>query len=100
MRINICKFVFSAWSDEGCRVLSTNKTHTVCWCDHLTNFAILMDLHSTSLSAENEIALTVITYIGCSISILCLLMANIVFLFFRGIKVSAPENNVLQRNVF
>ena len=31
-----------AWSDAGCRLLSTNQTHSSCACDHLTNFALLM----------------------------------------------------------
>ena len=68
-------------------MLSTNRTHTQCRCDHLTNFAILMDLHSTPLSAGNGMALTAITYVGCSVSILCLLLAVIAFTFFRGVKV-------------
>ena len=33
-----------AWSRRGCHVMSgrSNSTHTVCSCNHLTNFAILM----------------------------------------------------------
>ena len=33
------------WSNVGCYVKSANATHTVCECTHLTNFAILMDVH-------------------------------------------------------
>lgn len=33
------------WDDQGCRVVSTNRTHTVCKCNHLTGFANLMDFH-------------------------------------------------------
>ena len=42
-----------AWSREGCHVVTehSNKTHTVCACDHLTNFAILMG------SAESPVRL-------------------------------------------
>lgn len=32
----------SAWSDAGCRVAQTSEAETVCECDHLTNFALLM----------------------------------------------------------
>ena len=85
----IASGIFSAWSDEGCRVLSTNRTHTQCRCDHLTNFAILMDLHSTPLSSDNGMALSAITYVGCSVSIICLLLATVTFTFLRGIKVRA-----------
>ncbi|XP_059096378.1 latrophilin Cirl-like [Tigriopus californicus] len=31
-----------SWSSQGCRVKSSNKTQTVCECDHLTNFAVSM----------------------------------------------------------
>ncbi|XP_044243712.3 adhesion G protein-coupled receptor L3 isoform X5 [Ursus arctos] len=30
------------WSTQGCRLLTTNRTHTTCSCNHLTNFAVLM----------------------------------------------------------
>ena len=34
-----------SWDNQGCRVASTNRTHTVCHCDHLTGFSNLMDFH-------------------------------------------------------
>ena len=30
------------WSDSGCRLVETNQTYSICQCDHLTNFAILV----------------------------------------------------------
>ncbi|XP_060561221.1 adhesion G protein-coupled receptor B3-like isoform X1 [Ruditapes philippinarum] len=30
------------WSSEGCIVKTTNTNYTICLCDHLTNFAVLM----------------------------------------------------------
>ena len=30
------------WSDSGCRLVETNETYSICQCDHLTNFAILV----------------------------------------------------------
>ncbi len=38
------------WDDKGCRVLSTNSTHTVCNCSHLTGFADHMDFHNFVVS--------------------------------------------------
>ncbi|XP_062590261.1 hemicentin-1-like isoform X5 [Saccostrea cucullata] len=35
-------FITNKWSEEGCKVNSTNNKRTVCQCNHLTNFAILM----------------------------------------------------------
>ena len=43
--INVLIYFTSAsgkWSTGGCRKVSSNKTMTVCQCDHLTNFAVLM----------------------------------------------------------
>lgn len=32
----------SSWSNEGCQVISSDKNQTVCSCNHLSSFAILM----------------------------------------------------------
>jgi adhesion G protein-coupled receptor L1 len=69
-------------------VESTNRTHTVCKCDHLTNFAILMDVHATLIAPTHQAALQIITYVGCIISIVCLVLAIMTFQLFRGLKVS------------
>lgn len=85
---NIGTFVYSSWSEEGCQVDSTNLTHTICKCKHLTNFAILMDVQATYLPPSHAIALQIITYIGCIISVVCLVLAIITFQLFRGLKVT------------
>ncbi|XP_050314725.1 latrophilin Cirl-like isoform X2 [Anthonomus grandis grandis] len=81
-------YTTNAWSEEGCHVdvSESNYTHTVCSCDHLTNFAILMDVHDIYLPIPHEIALQVITYVGCVISIICLILAIVTFQLFRGLK--------------
>ncbi|PSN57298.1 hypothetical protein C0J52_02077 [Blattella germanica] len=79
-------YTMSSWSDEGCHVETTNHTHTICQCDHLTNFAVLMDVHATYLPPSHQMALQIITYIGCIISVVCLLLAIVTFQLFRGLK--------------
>ncbi|XP_064087853.1 latrophilin Cirl-like isoform X4 [Macrobrachium nipponense] len=79
-------YTTSSWSEEGCRVLRYNTSHTVCECEHLTNFAVLMDVHATPVPYPHQLALSIITYVGCIISIVCLLLATIVFHAFRGLK--------------
>ena len=32
------------WSTAGCQTVTSNRSHTVCRCNHLTNFAVLMDV--------------------------------------------------------
>ncbi|XP_018565685.1 latrophilin Cirl isoform X4 [Anoplophora glabripennis] len=81
-------YTTNSWSEEGCHVETShsNTTHTVCYCDHLTNFAILMDVHAIYLPIPHEIALQIITYIGCIVSIICLILAIITFQLFHGLK--------------
>ena len=39
------------WSDDGCKIIKTNATHTECSCNHLTHFALLapFDSHDSAL---------------------------------------------------
>uniref|UniRef100_A0A8C6SAI1 Adhesion G protein-coupled receptor L2b, tandem duplicate 1 n=1 Tax=Neogobius melanostomus TaxID=47308 RepID=A0A8C6SAI1_9GOBI len=57
------------WSTQGCKLLGTNKSHTSCSCNHLTNFAILMAHREGGV---HELLLTVITRMGIAVSLVCL----------------------------
>lgn len=35
-----------SWSGDGCSLVKTNGSHVVCTCNHLTNFAILINIKS------------------------------------------------------
>ncbi|KAB0388560.1 hypothetical protein E2I00_007733 [Balaenoptera physalus] len=56
------------WNSSGCKVKETNLNYTICQCDHLTHFGVLMDLSRSAVDAVNEQILVLITYIGCGIS--------------------------------
>ncbi|GMT15542.1 hypothetical protein PFISCL1PPCAC_6839, partial [Pristionchus fissidentatus] len=75
----------SDWSTTGCRLLATNTTTSVCECNHLTSFAILMDITGEIGEMENT-ALDVVTVVGCAISIVCLLLSFLVFSCFRSLR--------------
>uniref|UniRef100_A0A674JHN5 Uncharacterized protein n=1 Tax=Terrapene triunguis TaxID=2587831 RepID=A0A674JHN5_9SAUR len=77
----ICVFwnLTGTWSTEGCTLLHANSTHTTCTCNHLSSFAILMASHESS-------PLTIITYVGLTLSLLCLFLAIITFLLCRSIR--------------
>lgn len=94
-RRTVCNnhFIDSTWSEEGCHVESTNRSHTTCLCNHLTNFAILMDVHATYLPATHQIALQIITYVGCIISIVCLVLTFFTFQIFKALKVRESAVN-------
>lgn len=38
------------WLTDGCWVEATNSTHTVCMCNHLTHFALLNDVKSSTIA--------------------------------------------------
>ncbi|XP_060605244.1 adhesion G protein-coupled receptor L1-like isoform X2 [Ruditapes philippinarum] len=84
------------WSDEGCRVVDTNDDFTTCECVHLTNFAVLMDVTGTKLNKWHRMSLQAITYVGCTISIVCLLMCFISFSIFRNLQ---SDRNTIHKNL-
>ncbi|KAJ7388160.1 hypothetical protein OS493_039499 [Desmophyllum pertusum] len=70
--------VGGSWSTEGCNLNSANSTHTVCHCYHLTSFSILMQYTPESYDHKgtHELALSLITYIGISISLVALILTS------------------------
>ncbi|KAH3734239.1 hypothetical protein DPMN_040678, partial [Dreissena polymorpha] len=67
------------WSQKGCALEKYNSTHTTCRCDHMTNFAILMDIHSTKISDVHVMTLSYITYVGIIISVVCCFLSWLTF---------------------
>ncbi|XP_036595915.1 adhesion G protein-coupled receptor E4-like [Trichosurus vulpecula] len=72
----------TVWSNQGCKTTWYNDSQTICSCTHLSSFAVLM----ASVELEEDFVLTVITYVGLSLSLLCLFLAILTFLLCRGIK--------------
>uniref|UniRef100_A0A8C9DXG9 Adhesion G protein-coupled receptor E3 n=1 Tax=Phocoena sinus TaxID=42100 RepID=A0A8C9DXG9_PHOSS len=70
------------WSTEGCFLIQANKTHSICNCTHLSSFTVLMAFDTQ----EKDPTLTVITYVGLSLSLLCLLLAALTFLLCKAIQ--------------
>ncbi|XP_075758391.1 adhesion G protein-coupled receptor E3-like isoform X2 [Pelodiscus sinensis] len=70
------------WSKEGCELLTANSTHTTCTCSHMSIFSILVDRNA---SQQEDGALSVITHVGLSISLLCLFLAILTFLLCRSL---------------
>ncbi|XP_034647808.1 adhesion G protein-coupled receptor E3-like [Trachemys scripta elegans] len=70
------------WSPDGCTTVHTNSTHTICSCNHLSSFALLMG-HT---GVEESDPLSIITYVGLTLSLLCLLLAILTFLLCRSIR--------------
>ncbi|XP_044850453.1 adhesion G protein-coupled receptor E5-like [Mauremys mutica] len=69
------------WATDGCTLQKLNATITRCQCNHLTSFAVLMAFYELE-----DWTLDVITKVGLVISLLCLLLAIVTFLFCRALK--------------
>ncbi|NWX83314.1 AGRD1 protein, partial [Nothoprocta pentlandii] len=74
------------WSNEGCVRESGDLNHSVCLCNHLTNFAILMQVVPLKLTREHQMALSSITYIGCALSIFCLTITLVTFAILSSVS--------------
>ncbi|CAL1287113.1 unnamed protein product [Larinioides sclopetarius] len=71
------------WSQEGCWLKKSNKTHAVCECDHLTNFALLMEVEAPKEYTENRIFSKMIIFISCGLAIVFFLITAILLHIFR-----------------
>ncbi|XP_076966480.1 adhesion G protein-coupled receptor E1 [Callospermophilus lateralis] len=70
------------WTPAGCEVLKVLETHTVCSCNRLANLAILMALEELRVAVSLEI----ISLVGLSLSLVCLVLAIATFLLCRAIR--------------
>ena len=75
-------FVSDGWSSSGLSLGSfdENSRSVVCISTHLTSFAVLVDVSGATPPSE---PLSILTYIGCGISIICLVLTIIFLLSFR-----------------
>ncbi|WAR07985.1 LPLT2-like protein, partial [Mya arenaria] len=92
-----CSFLDTSkyqWATDGCRLIEHIESEGMvhCQCDHLTNFAILMSPSTVSSAPTPEVikqdhALRVFTIVGCSFSIVGLVLTIIVYaIFWRTVK--------------
>uniref|UniRef100_A0A8C4M121 Adhesion G protein-coupled receptor E2 n=1 Tax=Equus asinus TaxID=9793 RepID=A0A8C4M121_EQUAS len=71
------------WATTGCTMVGTRDTSTTCRCTHLSSFAVLMAHYNLQ---EEDPMLDVITHVGQSLSLLCLLLGALTFLLCRAIQ--------------
>ncbi|XP_042700295.2 adhesion G protein-coupled receptor E5-like [Chrysemys picta bellii] len=69
------------WATHSCTLQKLNATITRCQCNHLTSVAVLMAFYELE-----DWTLDVITQEGLVISLLCLLLSIVTFLFCRALK--------------
>ncbi|XP_062262534.1 adhesion G-protein coupled receptor G2 [Platichthys flesus] len=85
------------WNENGCSVLNSTDNMTTCGCNHLTSFAILLDLARQPLTDPVQATiLTFITYIGCGISAIFLSITLLTYLSFGKLRKDIPSKILIQ----
>ncbi|XP_059950035.1 adhesion G protein-coupled receptor E5 isoform X2 [Mesoplodon densirostris] len=69
------------WATSGCQTLGSGNGSTTCQCNHLSSFAILMAHYDVE-----DWKLALITKVGLSLSLVCLLLCILTFLLVRAIQ--------------
>ena len=58
-----------------------------CHCDHMTNFAVLFSASGPKKQDEKHaMALSIISYVGCAISLVGLTLTLMTYALFRSVK--------------
>ncbi|XP_071411204.1 adhesion G-protein coupled receptor G2 isoform X2 [Pithys albifrons albifrons] len=85
------------WSNEGCIVKESRINETVCSCNHLTSFAVLLNVYGNiSLNPTQELVLTFVSYIGCGLSAIFLSVTLVTYLAFEKIRRDYPSKILIQ----
>ncbi|XP_041483437.1 adhesion G protein-coupled receptor L3-like [Lytechinus variegatus] len=76
------------WSTAGCHRNQTKGPQITCHCDHLTNFAILLQVNPNPkvLSLAHRVTLDMLTYIGLALSIAALVCTLTTFILLKLLK--------------
>ncbi|KAI4536166.1 hypothetical protein MG293_013558 [Ovis ammon polii] len=87
------------WSNQGCALTEGNLSYSVCRCTHLTNFAILMQVVPLELTRGHQVALSSISYIGCSLSVLCLAVTLVTFAVLSSVSTIRNQRYHIHANL-
>ncbi|XP_039221333.1 adhesion G-protein coupled receptor G2-like [Crotalus tigris] len=86
-----------SWNSEGCMVKERTMNETICSCNHLTSFGILLDLsRNPTISPVQVLILTFITYIGCGLSAIFLSVTLVTYIAFEKIRRDYPSKILIQ----
>eukprot|EP00066_Takifugu_rubripes_P026394 XP_011615660.1 PREDICTED: cadherin EGF LAG seven-pass G-type receptor 1 [Takifugu rubripes] len=72
------------WSSKGCELLNRNNSHISCQCNHMTSFAVLMDI--SKREHGDVLPLKIVTYTTVSISLFLLLVTLILLCLLRRLR--------------
>lgn len=95
-----------SWSTEGCRMDESVNGHYRCRCNHMTHFGVLLHVPAgkANLSEMQRHSLSIVTYVGCGISFVCLLLTFGTFAVFRwdfkGLDVLKSSDNYSKNSIW
>ncbi|XP_071789474.1 adhesion G-protein coupled receptor G7-like [Asterias amurensis] len=78
---------FGDWSSEGCSKALVNNSRTVCHCNHLTSFAVIVDIYGN----QENVVLSIISKIGCAVSVVALIITIITYLYIKKLRTKRPR---------
>ncbi|XP_067322883.1 adhesion G-protein coupled receptor G2 isoform X1 [Anolis sagrei] len=85
------------WAYDGCTVIERRTNETVCSCNHLTSFGVLLDLSRSGQPPPIQVLiLTFITYIGCGLSAIFLSVTLVTYIAFEKIRRDYPSKILIQ----
>ncbi|XP_076823899.1 adhesion G-protein coupled receptor G6-like isoform X2 [Clavelina lepadiformis] len=97
-------FSSSDWSEQGCKLQQDGEDTFVCRCSHLTNFAILVDLHrqeagnkanefkeSDTMQFFHKNLIGIVSDVGCLLSILGLFLTIVIHMSFNNLRQRKPQ---------
>ncbi|KAM3612761.1 uncharacterized protein V6R79_014067 [Siganus canaliculatus] len=87
------------WNSRGCHTMSVSSNYTKCLCNHLTHFAVLLDVSQGSVSEEDSYILTVISYLGCGISSVFLGITLLTYVAFEKLRRDYPSKILINLSV-
>ncbi|XP_028840269.1 serine-rich adhesin for platelets isoform X2 [Denticeps clupeoides] len=80
------------WNTNGCTVLNSTDEETICSCNHLTSFGVLLDISRQGIMSRlQDTILTFITYIGCGLSAIFLSVTLLTYLCFGKLRKDIPS---------
>ncbi|NXO82709.1 AGRD2 protein, partial [Sitta europaea] len=84
------------WSTAGCSVVMTLPDSTACFCNHTTNFAILLQVYEMERTTKEEFTLQTLTFIGCGVSFCALIVT---FILFLVVRIPKSERTTVHKNL-
>ncbi|NWR33623.1 AGRD2 protein, partial [Tachuris rubrigastra] len=85
------------WSTAGCSVVTSLQDSTACFCNHTTNFAILLQVYELQqTTTKEEFTLQTLTLIGCGVSFCALIVT---FILFLVVRVPKSERTTVHKNL-